>query len=98
MPEKSPDIYQYLDFRLFVRDYCSRQKSHRSSFSQRVFAQSAGIPMASSSFLPAVIAGKRNLSANYRLKFAKALGLDSKEMLFFELLVQFNQAKTMEEK
>ncbi len=89
------DIFQYLDYRLFLKDFCESQKASKPSFSQRAFARSAGIPLASSSFLPAVITGKRNLSANYRLKFTKALRLNPQEAAFFDLLVQFNQAKTM---
>ena len=67
-------------------------------FSQRTFAREAGLTASSSSLLPAVIKGRRQLSQNMRLKFAKAMRLGEREYRYFDLLVQFNQAKGMTEK
>jgi uncharacterized protein (TIGR02147 family) len=43
-------------------------------------------------------AGRRNLSPSLRIKFGKAMGLNEREYRYFDLLVQFNQAKGMTEK
>src|SRR5690606_22286195 len=88
----------YLDYRAFLDDYCRWRRSNDPGFSQRTFAREAGLPASSSSLLPAVIKGRRNLSQNLRVKFAKALGLPERENQYFDLLVQFNQAKGMTEK
>lgn len=95
---KTPRILQYLDYRDFIRDHCDCRKSVDPGFSQRAFAREAELPPSCSSLLPSVIKGRRNLSANLRIKFAKALGLSERDFRYFDLLVQFNQAKGMIEK
>lgn len=97
-PLASPRIQHYLDFRDFIRDHCAYRKSIDPDFSQRSFARDAELPPTCSSLLPNVIRGRRNLSANLRIKFAKALKLTERDFRYFDLLVQFNQAKGMIEK
>lgn len=93
-----PQILQYLDYRDFIRDYCAHRKTADPGFSQRNFAREAGLPLSSSSLLPAILKGRRNLSQSLRVKFGKAMGLGDREYRYFDLLVQFNQAKGMTEK
>jgi uncharacterized protein (TIGR02147 family) len=93
-----PQIQKYLDFREYLKDWIEWRRQKASDFSQRVFAKEAGLPLSSSSLLPAVIKGRRNLSQNLRVQFASALKLGERDARYFELLVQFNQAKGMEEK
>lgn len=95
---KKPLILQYLDYRDFIRDHCAYRKDAESRFSQRSFARLAGLPLSSSSLLPAILKGRRNLSQSLRVKFGKALDLSDREYRYFDLLVQFNQAKGMTEK
>lgn len=97
-PGPAPRILQYLDFREFIRDHCAWRKSLDPAFSQRVFAREAELPPTCSSLLPGVVNSRRNLSANLRIKFGKALGLSERDHRYFDLLVQFNQAKGMIEK
>ncbi len=97
-PGSLPRILHYLDYRDFIRDHCAWRKKLEPDFSQRVFAREADLPPSCSSLLPGVVNGRRNLSANLRIKFAKALGLSERDYRFFDLLVQFNQAKGMIEK
>jgi uncharacterized protein (TIGR02147 family) len=94
----APQILQYLDYRDFLRDFLAHRKSIASDFSQRAFAREAGLPATSSSLLPAIIRGRRQLSQNLRVKFGKALRLGERDYRYFDLLVQFNQAKGMTEK
>ncbi len=96
--DKRPEALQYLDYRAFLADHCAWRRSHDPGFSQRTFAREAGLPPSSSSLLPAVIRGRRNLSQTLRVKFASALALPEREAQYFDLLVQFNQAKGMAEK
>jgi uncharacterized protein (TIGR02147 family) len=95
---EAPGILQYLDYRTFLDDYCRWRRSADPEFSQRTFAREAGLPASSSSLLPAVIKGRRSLSQNLRVKFAKGLRLPEREGQYFDALVQFNQAKGMTEK
>jgi uncharacterized protein (TIGR02147 family) len=96
--DKRPNLLQYLDYRAFLADYTQWRRESDPAFSQRTFAKEAGLPASSSSLLPAIIKGRRSLSQNLRVKFAKALNLPEREGLYFDLLVQFNQAKGMTEK
>lgn len=96
--DNSPNLLQYLDYRAFLADYTQWRRGTDAGFSQRTFAKEAGLPASSSSLLPAIIKGRRSLSQNLRVKFAKALNLPEREGQYFDLLVQFNQAKGMTEK
>jgi uncharacterized protein (TIGR02147 family) len=94
----APQLLQYLDYRDYLRDYCSHRKNSDKAFSQRRFARDAGLPATCSSLLPAIIKGRRQLSQNLRVKFGKAMKLTDRDYRYFDLLVQFNQAKGMTEK
>lgn len=90
-----PDIFDYLDYRAFLRDYYDAGKANSSSFSYRYFARKAGL--ASPSFLRHVIRGERNLGDTVD-QFARAIGFDAEEAEFFGHLVAFNQAEGASEK
>ena len=94
----APQILQYLDYRDFLRDYSAHRKATDPAFSQRSFAREAGLPASCSSLWPAIVRGRRQLSQNLRVKFGKAIKLGEREFRYFDLLVQFNQAKSMTEK
>ncbi len=89
----TPNIFQYLDFRHFLKDYYREKKARKgSAFSYRSFSRDAGFN--SPNFLQLVMEGKRNLSTDGIARFAKALQLNKEETRFFTHLVKFNQAKT----
>lgn len=89
------DIYSYLDYRAFCRDFYEDQKKKDPRFSFRSFAKEASI---ASSYLKHVIDGRRNLSSDMSIKFGRGMGLSSKEIDYLENLVRFNQATSLEEK
>jgi len=91
-----PDLYSYIDYRKFLKDYYEEQKARDPKFSHRYFTMKVGF--SSSGYFSDVLAGKKNLSGAFMLKFAKALKLGKEEEEYFLNLVQFNQAKTLEEK
>lgn len=90
------EIYDYSDYRTFIRDYYERNKAVNPAFSYRYLAQKSGIN--SSAFFKFVIEGKRNLTKQTILKTCAALKLADREAEYFENLVFFNQAKTLKEK
>lgn len=98
MDAKRPSIYQYLDYREFIRDYCSQVKQADPAFSLRSFAGKIMPSLAKSGLVSGVLKGQRNIGISMSRKFAKAMQLKGGEVQFFELLVQFNQADEMEEK
>jgi uncharacterized protein (TIGR02147 family) len=89
-------VFDYLDYREFLRGAYRDLKQRQRGFSYRWFARRAG--MSSPNFLKLVIDGQRNLTPQSAEKFAHALGLSSNETAFFRELVGFNQAATAAEK
>lgn len=90
------DIYNYSDYRQFIKDYYESNKAITPAFSYRYLAQKAGIN--SSAFFKFIIEGKRNLTKQTILKTCVALKLIDKEAEYFENLVFFNQAVSVKEK
>lgn len=85
-----PDIFQYADYRDFLRDYYAHTKESNPKFSYRRFSQKMGEGPHNLLFF--VIAGKRNLTKKFVPLFSKAIGFNKKERQFFDALVSFNQA------
>ena len=97
MSEKlKPQIHEYLNYRIFLKDMYSFLKKSSPGFSYRNFSRAAGLR--SSNFLKLVMDGKRNLGTENIHRFAKALKLTREENHFFEVLVHFAQASSAEEK
>lgn len=85
-------IFNYTDYREYLRDYYTHKKAEDSSFSYRSFLAKAGL--AGPNFYREVAEGKKNLSRPSIEKFAFALELSKREAQYFTSLVLFNQAKT----
>jgi len=90
-----PDVFEYIQYRDFLKDFYMEKKKANPSFSYQVMANQAGF--ASKSFLPHVIEGKKNVSEKSLSRLLKALSLKPKQEEYFRLLVSFNQAKKMEQ-
>ena len=90
----APELSKYLDYRIFLSDFFNGKK-HASRGSIRIYSYahfSAAADIKSPHYLQLVIEGKRNLSPDMTLKFAKALGLNKEKTKEFSLLVEFNQS------
>ena len=96
MKMKQVTIFEYDNYRAYLRDLYKFYKETKPQFSYRYFSQKAGFR--SPNFLQLVIEGKRNLSPESVEKFTHALKLGKKEAEFFRVLVYLNQARTVSEK
>ena len=97
MTEKDyPNIFDYDDYRSFLRDFYISQKSKKRGFSYRFFSRIAGFR--SPNILKRVIDGQQNLTLSSINRFIKAIGLSFDEGTFYKNLVLFNQSKSVEEK
>ena len=67
MNETMKSIFEYIDYRRYLKDYYDFQKKTKKYFSYRFFAQKAGIN--SPILLKMVFDGKRNLSRKTLEKF-----------------------------
>lgn len=93
-PMERPLVFNYHDYRKFLKDYFDYAKYKDSKFSYRFFAQRAGF--GSGSFLKLVIDGKRKLTNESITKISKGFKLKKREHEYFENLVFMNQASTHE--
>lgn len=89
-------IFEYLDYRQYLRDFYAGQKALRKSFSHRAFSRRAGLR--SSNYLSLIMKGQRDLSSEMAPRFAKACGLVRREADFFCDLVAYGQAQSTAER
>lgn len=83
------NIYNFLDYREFLKDRYRQLKETDPAFSFRYFSKQAGF--GSPNYLKLVMDGKRNLSDDAIGKFAKGLRLDGHETEYFRFMVGYNQ-------
>lgn len=83
------NIYNFTDYRDFLKDRYRQLKDADPLFSFRYFSKQAGF--GSPNYLKLVMDGKRNLSSDAIGKFAKGLRLDAHESEYFRYMVEFNQ-------
>ena len=94
--KKPPNIFEYYDYRAYLRDRVSYERDRTPVFSNRYIVQKAGFK--SPTALKHVIDGKRNLSLESANRFAGALKIEGIHRHYFLTLVLFNQALTTEER
>jgi uncharacterized protein (TIGR02147 family) len=92
----SPTVFDFLDYRKFLKAYYEEQKARNKAFSFQKMAWKAGFR--SKSFFNEVISGKKNISPGSVFSVGKALGLQGEAFSYFEALVAFNQCQTVAEK
>jgi len=90
------NIFEYLDYRQFLRDFYRAKKATEYGFSYRAFSRRAGIR--SVNYLKLVMDGERNLTPEMAHQFARGCGLDEQATDYFCELVAFNQTKTTDER
>ena len=84
------DVFAYLDYRAFLRDYYRARKATGRGFSYRNFSRRAGLK--SPNYLKLVVDGARNLSPDMAQRFAAACGLADDKQRYFVQLVALCQA------
>ncbi len=89
-------IFEYTDYRQFLRDFYEGRKKTAEKFSLHRFALMAGFH--SAGFLKMILDGKRNLSHESIRKMAEALRFNKDETYYFTHLVLLNQARDSDEK
>jgi uncharacterized protein (TIGR02147 family) len=94
--KKNISIYDYTDYRRYLRDFYEEQKKRNPAFSYRYFARKAGYN--SSGLYKDIVDGRTGITRSLILRFATAIKLSSKQQEYFETMVYFNEAKTVEEK
>lgn len=87
-------VFDYLDYRQFLRDFYNQQKKTNAFFSYRYIGNKVGMD---SSFLIKVLQGHLHVAEDRIEKFHKICNFNDKEAAYFEALVHFNKAKSEKE-
>jgi uncharacterized protein (TIGR02147 family) len=88
------DIYDYLDYRIYLNDYWKAAKKDRPFFSIRFISQRVGI---NPGYILKVFQGKVHLGLKNIPAFKDLLGLEGKERDYFDELVHFGRAQSEKE-
>jgi uncharacterized protein (TIGR02147 family) len=89
-------VFDYTDYRQYLDAYYKDQKARNANFSYRYFALRARI--SSIGLYKDVIDGRQALSRRVVAKFSEAIGHNKREADYFEAMVFFSDAKTVDER
>ncbi len=87
--QRRPDVFAYLDYRAYLRDYYAHGRER--GLSHRGLARRAGLR--SPSFLKSVMQGQKTLAERTASRVAAACRLEGAAADYFVQLVMFNQAR-----
>lgn len=82
------EIFEYLDYRLFLKDFISGQEIKSPKYRARMLE---GVRMSSSLFSQ-IIKSEKNLSAEHALEICLFFGLSERETDYFLLLNEYSKA------
>src|SRR5689334_11331923 len=94
--EQKPTVFHFLDYREYLRVFYRFKKNTQPKYSFALFSSKAKIK--SPNCLKVVMDGRRNLTTDRVLKFAKALDLNPAETDYWDNLVSLNHSKSVEQK
>ncbi|MCX7727213.1 MAG: TIGR02147 family protein [Chitinispirillaceae bacterium] len=89
------NIFNYTDYRKYLQDYYDDRRKEDNSFSLRKLASLSGINAGN---LTKILKGERNLTLSAASRICRTIQLNKKERDYFNTMVLFCQAKTLEEK
>ncbi len=87
-------VFEYLDYRAYLKDYYEERKSRQTFFSYKVFGKKVGLD---GSYLAKVLIGARHIADDSVKTFIDACELTGKEAEYFEVLVLFAKSKSVQE-
>jgi len=92
-----PDLHDYANYRLWLRDVFAHGRRHQiQDLQQKSVLGRLGV--SSSGFLSNVLAGRKNLSPTQIRRLAEALALSEQDTLYFEAMVHYAQGRDADEK
>jgi uncharacterized protein (TIGR02147 family) len=90
------NVFDYVNYRLFLGDYYRDRKSREPKFSHRFIT--AQVHASSAGWFADIVNGRTNLSGNHLVRLIKLFELNESEGEYFETLVRLDQAGSTEEK
>ncbi len=95
MNTEKPVIFDYMEYREYLRGVLAYLKEENPAFSMRALA---GKIQCNPGFFNRILKGERNIMPAHIVELGKILRLTKKEVRFFELLVAYNHAKRQSER
>ncbi len=96
MAKTTVSIYNFSDYREYLKESQRALKESNKKYSHRFIAEKVGA--SAGGWFSNVISGRISLTGTYRIKLAKFLELTSHESDYFDYLVGYDQASSIEEK
>ena len=96
MTAPAPNVFAFTDYREYLARFYAYRKSVNPRFSHRKISE--WVESGSSGWFSDVVKGRINISGTYLTRLIEHLGFRSSEADFFETLVRYAQAGSMEEK
>ncbi len=90
-------VYDFVNYRTFFRSVYEELKFRDAKFSYRTIQKLAGFSHNSNHFWQ-ILEGRRPISETAAVKYGKVFGLNTRELKYLKLMVQFDLAKTDDEK
>ena len=90
------DLFTFADYRAYLREYYVARKAVDRRFSHRYIMEKVGA--SSPSWFNDLVKGRINLTGTYLYRLAKLMDLGPAEEAYFESLVAYDQAGSLEEK
>ena len=87
------NIYEYLDYRLFLQVWFTEQKQRKKQYSYRLVSRL--LKQKSPSFLKDIIQNRRNLTNEQELKLIALLKLTPEEGNYFHDMVTFSLSSSL---
>jgi uncharacterized protein (TIGR02147 family) len=97
MKTKLPAIFEYIDYRKYLRDYYDARKVLEPGFSHTFICYKLGQDK-SKTYFSNIIAGRRDIGPSFIDRFIELLELSSDEAKYFRALVSYNQTMSPKEK
>lgn len=91
-----PDVFEFTDFKTFLRESHAYYKQCDSRFSHRFISSKVGA--GSAGWFSNVLTGRIALTGTYLVRICKLLKLSLQERSYFEWLVRFEQSGSIDEK
>jgi len=90
------NIYEYLDFREFLRDYQIKRQATDKKFTKAYLCRQLGLPNTRSYFVN--VLKNKEVTREFVDRFILAISLDEDQAQYFRVLVQFNQSRNERER
>lgn len=90
------DLFEYVEYRRFLDNYCRRRKAFDPKFSHRFIATQ--VRAGSAGWFADIVKGRANLSGTHLVALVRLMKLSEPEAEYFETLVRFDQAGSSDEK